>query len=395
MLEMGSIDLKDKRVLIREDLNVPIQDGKVVSDERIQRALPTLREALKANARVMILSHLGRPEEGEFDAAFSLEPVAKALSDALGQEVPLVKDYLKGADVAPGQAVLCENVRFNVGEKTNDTALSKRLAALCDVFVMDAFATAHRVQASTVGVAEYAPIACAGPLLLGELKALSDALKNPKRPLLAIVGGSKVSTKIQLLDALLDKVDTLIVGGGIANTFLAAEGYSIGNSLYEADWVGPAKELLMNAKEKNVHVPLPVDVAVAETFASDADARMKSLDDVADDEMILDVGPNTAAGYAPLMKEAGTIVWNGPVGVFEFDNFGAGTETLGKAIAKSEAFSIAGGGDTIAALDKFNLSDSISYVCTGGGAFLEYLEGKTLPAVLALEKRGKTYAKSQ
>ena len=394
MLTIDNIDLNNKRVLIREDLNVPIKDGKITSVERIQRALPTIKKALNANARVMLLSHLGRPKEGEFDPQFSLAPVADALSQALNQTVTLVSDYLDGVDVAPGQVVLCENVRFNSGEKNNDPALSKQLAALCDVFVMDAFATAHRAQASTAGVTEYAPIACAGPLLQQELSALSDALDRPKQPLVAIVGGSKVSTKIQVLDALIDKVDVLIVGGGIANTFLAAEGHPVGQSLYESDWLDSAKTLLARAKSNNVSIPLPVDVTVAKSFSESAQATVKALSDVAQDDMILDVGPQTAAQYPVLMQEAGTIVWNGPVGVFEFKNFSQGTRALGEAIAASHAFSIAGGGDTIAAIEAFKLSDQVSYICTGGGAFLEYLESKPLPAVVALEKREKQYAKT-
>jgi len=394
VLTIDDIDLNNKRVLIREDLNVPIKDGKITSLERIQRALPTIKKALSANARVILLSHLGRPKEGEFNPEFSLAPVADALSEALNQTVTLVTDYLNGADVAPGEVVLCENVRFNAGEKNNDPALSKRLAALCDVFVMDAFATAHRAQASTAGVTEYAPIACSGPLLQQELNALSDAMDMPKQPLVAIVGGSKVSTKIQVLDALIDKVDVLIVGGGIANTFLAAEGHPVGQSLYESDWLSSAKTLLARAKSNNVSIPLPVDVTVAKSFSESAESAVKALSDVAKDDMILDVGPQTAAQYPALMQQAGTIVWNGPVGVFEFKNFSQGTRALGQAIAASDAFSIAGGGDTIAAIETFKLSDQISYICTGGGAFLEYLESKPLPAVVALEERAKQYAKT-
>lgn len=386
VLPMSAVSLSNKRVMIREDLNVPIQEGRVTSDERIRRALPTIQAALKQNAAVMLLSHLGRPKEGEYDSVFSLAPVAKRLTELLQQEVLLIKDWLDGVDVAPGQVVLCENVRFNRGEKANDVALSQRMAELCDVFVMDAFATAHRAQASTVGVATYANEACAGPLLIEELTALSTALQNPKRPLLAVVGGSKVSTKIQLLDSLVNKVDVLIVGGGIANTFLAAKGHKIGCSLYEADWVESAKKLLDRAEKNNVAIPLPVDVLVATEFSKDADAVVRSLDDVADNEMILDVGPETAKTYSELMKAVGTIVWNGPVGVFEFPAFSAGTRALGEAIAASDGYSIAGGGDTIAALDQFHLVDKVNYVCTGGGAFLEYLEGKTLPAVAALEQ---------
>lgn len=389
---MSTLDLSNKRVMIREDLNVPIKNGQVTSDERIRRALPAIQSLVKQNAAVMVLSHLGRPTEGEFNAEFSLAPVAARLSELLGQEVKLVKDWLEGVDVAPGEVVLCENVRFNVGEKKNDEALAKKMASLCDVFVMDAFATAHRAQASTAGIATFAKEACAGPLLIEELDALSQALANPKRPLVAIVGGSKVSTKIQVLESLVDKVDVLIVGGGIANTFLAAEGHQIGASLYEADWVESAKTLLANAKVKNVSIPLPVDVAVATEFSAEAEAVVRDLDSVAEGEMILDVGPKTAAQYPELMKAAGTVVWNGPVGVFEFSAFANGTRALGEAIADSNAFSIAGGGDTIAALDQFQIEDKISYVCTGGGAFLEYLEGKTLSAVAVLEERAKEHA---
>lgn len=392
VLPMSALDLANKRVMIREDLNVPIQDERITSDERIRRALPAIQTLIKQNAAVMVLSHFGRPKEGEFDVAFSLAPVAEALSKALGQEVRLVKDWLNGVDVSPGQVVLCENVRFNVGEKSNDVMLSKKMASLCGVFVMDSFATAHRAQASTVGIAKYAKEVCAGPLLLSELDALSKALADPERPLVAIVGGSKVSTKIQALESLVDKVNTLIVGGGIANTFLAAEGHNIGASLYEADWVESAKQLLAAAKEKGVSIPLPVDVAVATEFSVEARATIRDLDSVADNEIILDVGPKTATTYLAIMEAASTVVWSGPVGVFEFPSFEKGSRALGEAIAKSEAFSIVGGGDTIAALDQFNIEDKIGYVCTGGGAFLEYLEGKSLPAVVALEQRAKTHA---
>ncbi len=386
-IKMSDLDLANKRVLIREDLNVPMENGRVTSDERIVRALPTIQMALKENARVMILSHLGRPEEGKYDSAFSLAPVAKILSEKLGQEVPLVKEWLDGVEVLPGQAVLCENVRFNVGENENDPALSKRMAKLCDVFVMDAFATAHRAQASTVGVGEFAPIACAGPLLTSELEALSRSLQNPKHPLVAIVGGSKVSTKFQVLEALLNKVDQLIVGGGIANTFLKAQGYEIGKSLYEPEWVAKAGELLTKAKKKNVAIPLPEDVVVAKELKADAKATVKSIDDIAADDCIFDVGPKTAGHYPHWMHNAGTIVWNGPVGVFEMPAFSQGTRALGNAIAASAAYSIAGGGDTLAALDEFGIEQQISYISTGGGAFLEFLEGQTLPAVAMLEKR--------
>lgn len=390
LLKMSDLELADKRVLIREDLNVPLDKGVITHDERITRALPTLKAALAANARVIVLSHLGRPKAGNFDAKFSLEPVASALSEKLGQDVLLVKEWLDGIDVAPGQLVLCENVRFNAGEKENDIALSQRMAALCDIFVMDAFATAHRTQASTVGIATYAPIACAGPLLCSELDALSHALDNPKRPLTAIVGGSKVSTKIHLLDALLEKVDQLIVGGGIANTFLKAKGYPIGQSLYEPDWVSRASALLERAKEKGVAIPLPEDVVVAKALSAESPATTKSLEAVDETDCIVDVGPKTVKNYPDWMANAGTIVWNGPVGVFEIEAFSQGTRALGAAIAASQAYSLAGGGDTLAALDKFGIMGQISYISTGGGAFLAFLEGTPLPAITALEKRVNT-----
>ena len=388
---MQDLNLTDQRLLIREDLNVPMENGEITNDERITRALPTIEMALKANARVMILSHSGRPVEGEYDAQYSLAPVSRALSEKLQRDIPLVTDWLDGVDVTPGQAVLCENVRFNVGEKENDSALAKRMAGICDIFVMDAFATAHRAQASTVGVAEYAPIACAGPLLSSELNTLTHALQDPKRPLVAIVGGSKLATKIEVLDSLVDKVDQLIVGGGIANTFLKARGCAIGKSLFEANWVSSAKELLIKAEKKGVSIPLPQDVVVAKQLSPDATAEIKSVDEVADDDCIFDVGPQTAASYPSLMAEAGTIVWNGPIGVFEIEAFSKGTEALGKAIAASQAYSIAGGGDTLAALDKFGVSSQMSYISTGGGAFLEFLEGRALPAITLLEKRAKKY----
>ena len=386
---MDQVDLNNKRVLIREDLNVPMHDGSITDDTRIQSALPTIRQAVAANARVMLLSHLGRPKEGEYDEAFSLAAVAKALSKELGQEVLLVKDWLGGVEVEPGRVVLCENVRFNAGEKANDAVLAKKMAALCDVFIIDAFATAHRAHASTVGVIEASNTACAGPLLSSELSALGKALKEPKHPLVAIVGGSKVSTKIQALTNLLDKVDTLIVGGGIANTFLKAKGFSVGQSLYESDWVESAATLLKVAEEKGVAIPLPTDVRVAKSFSEDAEASVVSVDAVGSDQMILDVGPATAATYAPMMQKAETIVWNGPVGVFEFAAFSEGTKALGEAIADSHAYSIAGGGDTLAALAKFKLTAKISYRSTGGGAFLELLEGKELPVIRALEEKAK------
>ncbi len=384
ILRMTDLDLKGKRVLIREDLNVPVKDGKVTSDARIRASLPTIRHALDAGARVMLLSHLGRPEEGVFDEAASLKPVAEHLGTLLERNVPLVRDWLEGVDVAPGELVLCENVRFNKGEKKDDEALSKKMAALCDIFVMDAFGTAHRAQASTHGVARFAPVACAGPLLAAELDALGQALKNPEKPLVAIVGGAKVSTKLEVLESLADKVDQLIVGGGIANTFLAAAGKPVGKSLCEHDLIPSAQKIA-----EKVHIPLPVDVVVAKEFSAEAEATVKSVDDVAEDDMILDVGPKTAHVFAALMKEARTIVWNGPVGVFEFEQFGGGTQEMAEAIAESDAFSIAGGGDTLAAVDKYGIADKVSYISTGGGAFLEFLEGKTLPAVAVLEERAK------
>ncbi|QIB49872.1 phosphoglycerate kinase [Pseudomonas sp. OIL-1] len=385
VLTMSELDLKDQRVLIREDLNVPVKDGRIKSDARIQAALPTIRLALEKGAAVMVCSHLGRPEEGVFSEENSLAPVAEYLSKALGREVPLVRDYLAGVQVEPGNVVLLENVRFNKGEKKNDDELAQAYAALCDVFVMDAFGTAHRAQGSTHGVAKFAPVICAGPLLSAELDALAKALLEPKRPMVAIVAGSKVSTKLDVLTALSDKCDQLIVGGGIANTFLAAAGYPVGKSLYEADLIDTAKAIAAK-----VSVPLPVDVVVAKAFAEDAEATIKAVEDVAEDDMILDIGPKTAAQFAELLKSSGTILWNGPVGVFEFDQFGEGTRVLAKAIAESPAFSIAGGGDTLAAIDKYDVAKQISYISTGGGAFLEFVEGKSLPAVEILEQRKAT-----
>src|SRR5690554_173055 len=384
ILRMIDLDLKSKRVLIREDLNVPVKDGRVTSDIRIQASLPTIKHALKAGAKVMLMSHLGRPEEGAYSDEASLRPVAEHLSKLLGQDVRLIRDYLDGVEVANGEVVLFENVRFNVGEKKDCEVLAQQYAALCDVFVMDAFGTAHRAQASTHGVAKFAATACAGPLLASELDALGRALEQPEKPLIAIVAGSKVSSKLELLESLADKVDQLIVGGGIANTFLAAAGKPVGKSLYEPDLLESAKRIA-----KKVQIPLPVDVVVAKEFSASAAATVKSIDDVADDDMILDVGPQTAHVFAALMKEARTIVWNGPLGVFEFDQFGNGTRELAEAIADSDAFSIAGGGDTLAAMDKYGISDKVSYISTGGGAFLEFLEGKVLPAVAILESRGQ------
>jgi phosphoglycerate kinase len=389
VIKMTDLDLAGKRVLIREDLNVPVKDGKVASDARIRASLPTIEHAMKAGAKVMLMSHLGRPEEGVFSEENSLKPVAEHLSGLLGREVRLVRDYLDGVDVAEGEVVMLENVRFNKGEKKNDEALSRRYAALCDVYVMDAFGTAHRAQASTHGAGQYAPTACAGPLLATELEALGKALDNPRRPLVAIVGGSKVSTKLTVLESLSKVVDQMIVGGGIANTFIAAQGHPVGKSLYEADLVDEARRLMAAAKQKGGDIPVPTDVVVGTEFSESTPATTKKVAEVADDDMIFDVGPDTAASYAALLKQAGTIVWNGPVGVFEFDQFAAGTKALGEAIAESDAFSIAGGGDTLAAIDKYGLATRISYISTGGGAFLEFLEGKKLPAVAMLEARAK------
>lgn len=379
--KMTDLPLEGQRVLIREDLNVPIKHGRVSSDARLRAALPTIQAAMAAGAKVMLMSHLGRPTEGEPEEEFSLAPVAAHLSELLGQPVPLIKAYLgETLDLANGDVVLLENVRFNSGEKKDAEPLAKQYAALCDVFVMDAFGTAHRAQASTHGVARFAPSACAGPLLAQELDALEKALAHPARPMAAIVGGSKVSTKLDVLTALAEKCDQLIVGGGIANTFIAAAGYNVGKSLHEADLIGQAKALM-----EKVSIPLPTDVVVATEFSESAEAVVKPVDQVADDEMILDIGPETAAHLAGMLKNAGTILWNGPVGVFEIDQFGKGTQVIAQAIADSAGFSIAGGGDTLAAIDKYAIADHVSYISTGGGAFLEYVEGKQLPAVAALE----------
>jgi phosphoglycerate kinase len=385
VLKMSDLDLQGKRVLIREDLNVPIKDGKVSSDARIVASLPTIKLALEKGAAVMICSHLGRPTEGEYSAENSLKPVAQYLSEALGRDVPLVTDYLDGIEIAPGDVVLFENVRFNTGEKKNDDALAQRYAALCDVFVMDAFGTAHRAEGSTHGVAKFAKLAAAGPLLAAELDALGKALGAPAKPMAAIVAGSKVSTKLDVLNSLSEICDQLIVGGGIANTFLAAAGHNVGKSLYEPDLLDTARAIAAK-----VSVPLPVDVVVAKEFAESAVATVKDIGDVADDDMILDIGPKTAENFAELLKSSKTILWNGPVGVFEFDQFGNGTRVLAKAIAESSAFSIAGGGDTLAAIDKYGIGQDISYISTGGGAFLEFVEGKVLPAVEMLEQRAKS-----
>jgi phosphoglycerate kinase len=389
VLRMNDLDLAGKRVLIRQDLNVPIHDGQVTSDARIRASLPTIKLALERGARVMVMSHLGRPKEGEFDPALSLEPVAARLSELLGRKVPLVRDWLDGVEVAPGEAVLLENVRFNAGEKKDVEELARRMAALCDVYVMDAFGTAHRAEASTHGVARFAPVACAGPLLVNELVALETALDKPARPLVAIVAGSKVSTKLTVLETLLDKVDQLIVGGGIANTFLAAAGFPVGKSLYEADMVDVAKRLLEQSRARGVDIPIPTDVVVAKEFSARAEADVKAAADVAADDMILDIGPDTAERLSGIVEQAGTVVWNGPVGVFEFDQFGEGTKTLAQAIARSAAFSLAGGGDTLAAIEKYGVEEGMSYISTGGGAFLEFVEGKTLPAVAMLEARAR------
>lgn len=386
---MTDLDLAGKKVLIREDLNVPVKDGKVGDDTRIRASLPTIKAAKDAGAKVLLMSHLGRPTEGEYAEEFSLAPVAEHLSGLLGETVRLEKDWLNGVELADGEVVLCENVRFNAGEKKDNEELSKKMAALCDVYVMDAFGTAHRAQASTHGVAQFAPVACAGPLLSAELDALAKALDNPAPPMVAVVGGSKVSTKLTVLEALSDKVDQLIVGGGIANTFIAAAGFNVGKSLYEADLLDTAKQLMEQAKAAGGEIPVPVDVVVGKEFSESAEATVKAVEDVSDDDMIFDIGPKTAAQYAEILKKAGTVVWNGPVGVFEFDQFGEGTKALSLAIAESPAFSIAGGGDTLAAVSKYGISEQVSYISTGGGAFLEFLEGKQLPAVAALEARAK------
>lgn len=389
-LRMTDLDLKGKRVLIREDLNVPVADGVVTSDARIRASLPTILAAKNAGAAVMLMSHLGRPDEGVYAAEFSLAPVAQRLSELLGSPVRLVKEWLNGVDVKVGEVVLLENVRFNKGEKKDKEELAKQMAALCDVYVMDAFGTAHRAEASTHGVARFAKVACAGILLTNELDALDKALANPKRPLTAIVAGSKVSTKLTVLETLMSKVDQLIVGGGIANTFLAAAGLPVGKSLYEADMLDIAKGLLAKSKQTGVGIPLPVDVVVAKEFAATAKPTVKAVKDVAADDLILDVGPQTAKLFDELLQKSGSIVWNGPVGVFEFDAFGEGTKALAHSVANSHAFSIAGGGDTLAAIEKYGVEKDISYISTGGGAFLEFLEGKTLPAVAALEARASS-----
>ncbi|AXQ96873.1 phosphoglycerate kinase [Pseudoalteromonas piscicida] len=389
VIKMADLDLNGKRVLIREDLNVPIKDGKVASDARIRAALPSIKLALEKGAKVMVMSHLGRPTEGEYDAQYSMQPVVDYLNDTLSQDVRLVTDYLDGVDVQDNEVIVFENVRFNVGEKKDDEVLAKKLAALCDVYVMDAFGTAHRAQASTHGVGLYAEVACAGPLLAAELDALGKALDNPARPLVAIVGGSKVSTKLTVLDSLSKVVDQLVTGGGIANTFIAAAGNPVGKSLYEADLIPEANKLVAAARANDGDIPVPTDVVVGNEFSESAVATIKDVSEVSDEDMIFDIGPDTATQLAEIIANAGTVVWNGPVGVFEFDQFGNGTEAIANAIAKSSAFSIAGGGDTLAAIDKYGVEQDISYISTGGGAFLEFLEGKTLPAVAMLEQRAR------
>ncbi|MEI7840170.1 MAG: phosphoglycerate kinase [Methylococcaceae bacterium] len=386
ILRMVDLELAGKRVLIREDLNVPVKNGKVTSDARIQASLPTIEFALNAGAAVMLMSHIGRPTEGEYNPEYSLQPVAEHLATLLNKPVRLEKDWLEGIEIHAGEIVLCENVRFNVGEGKNNDELGKKMAALCDIFVMDAFGTAHRAQASTHAIAKFAPIACAGPLLASELEALGRALETPEKPVIAIVGGSKVSTKLTVLKSLSEKVDQLIVGGGIANTFIAAAGFSVGKSLYEADLIDEAKQLIADAKAAGTEIPIPTDVVCAKEFSETAEATIKYIADIEADDLILDIGPETAAHYAHLLKSAKTIVWNGPVGVFEIEQFAHGTQTLAYAIAGSDAFSIAGGGDTLAAIDKYGINDQISYMSTGGGAFLEFLEGKELPAVAILQK---------
>ncbi len=389
LLRMSDLNLSGKRVMIREDLNVPVQNGQVTSDMRIRAALPTLRAAMQQDARVIVLSHLGRPVEGKYDAKLSLAPVAAKLSELLGVSVPLRKDWLGGVDCAPGCVVLCENVRFNEGEKQDSEALARRMAALCDVFVMDAFATAHRAEASTHGLAKFAPLACAGPLLVAELDALARALANPARPLVAVVGGAKVSTKLAILDTLLGKVDKLILGGGIANTFLAAAGYKVGRSLCETEMIAAARRLLDHTHARGADIALPMDVIVACERAVGAVAKGRWVAEVAADEMILNIGPATIQRYARILSSAKTILWNGPVGVFEFDQFGEGTKAIATTIAGSEAFSLAGGGDTLAAVEKYGVTSRISYISTGGGAFLEFVEARTLPAVAILEERAR------
>ncbi|NIM71476.1 MAG: phosphoglycerate kinase [Xanthomonadales bacterium] len=391
-LRMQDLQLSGMRVLIREDFNVPVEAGEVTSDQRIVAALPGISLALEQEAAVLLMSHLGRPAEGEADPRYSLAPVAACLARHLGREVRLETNWLDGVTVEPGEVVLCENVRFNRGEKGNDEALARQIARLCDIFVMDAFGSAHRAHASTEGVARHAPVACAGPLLAGELEALDRALRDPTRPLLAIVGGAKVSTKLSVLEALLERTDQLIVGGGIANTFIAATGHEVGKSLYEPDLIAEAQQLIRLAHRMGGDIPIPKDLLVAKKLDPDAEAHVRYLDEVQPDEIILDIGPLTAADYAEMVWGAGTVLWNGPVGVFEYRYFGGGTRAVAEAIAKSRAYSIAGGGDTLAAIDRFGVAGGVNYISTGGGAFLEYVEGKTLPAVAVLERRAVEYA---
>jgi phosphoglycerate kinase len=386
---LTELDLAGKRVLIREDLNVPVKNGEVTSDTRIRASLATIRHCLDAGAKVIVMSHLVRPTEGEYAEEFSMKPVADRLSKLLGHPVNLVKDWLDGVEAAAGEMVLCENVRFNKGEKKDNEDLAKKMAALCDIYVMDAFGTSHRAEASTHGVGQQAPMACAGLLLAAELDALGKALKSPERPLLAIVGGSKVSGKLEVLESLSNLCDQLIVGGGIANTFIAAAGYPVGKSLYEADLIPEAKRLMEKAKARGGEIPVPTDVVTAKEFSESATATIKPVSEVAEDDLILDIGPDTAARYAEIIKAAGTIVWNGPVGVFEIEQFSHGTQTVAKAVAESQGFSIAGGGDTLAAIEKYGIEEKVSYTSTGGGAFLEFLEGKKLPAVAMLESRAQ------
>jgi phosphoglycerate kinase len=391
LIKITDLNLAGKRVLLREDYNVPIKNGEVEDDTRIRASLPTLNQLMETGAKVIIISHLGRPTEGKYDDAYSMAPVARCLSSLLGKDVKLVKDWLKGIELGESEIVLCENARFETGEKSNDEELSRRMADLCDIYVNDAFATAHRAQASTSGVVKYVPIACAGPLLITELKALSKILRDPAKPIVAIVGGAKVSTKLTILESLSGKVDQLIVGGGIANTFLKAAGYNIGNSLCETELVDTAKELLTQSENRGCAIPLPVDVVCAKEYSETAGGEIKLIDAIEDDDLIMDVGPQTAVMFAGYLKQASTIVWNGPLGVFEYDQFSSGTQVLAEAIAESDAFSVAGGGDTLAAIAKFDIADRISYISTGGGAFLEFLEGKKLPAVVMLEESARAW----
>lgn len=394
ILKMSDLKLTNKYVLIREDLNVPLKNGEITSDIRIRSAIPSIKLALKAGAKVMIMSHLGRPEEGVFDAQYSLAPIARRLSELLEMEVPLIQHWTGGVSMNKHNIVLLENVRFNKGESSNNPELAKKMASLCDVFVMDAFATAHRNEASTCGIVSFAPIACAGPLLVEELEALNAIMKNPKKPIVAIVGGSKVSTKLKLLDTLSQKVDTLIIGGGIANTFIAAEGYAVGKSLYEPDLIDEAERLKINAKNRDADIPIPTDVIVAEKLAEDSESSIRLVSQIDDNERILDIGPDSIKTLVSIIKKAKTILWNGPVGAFEVEQFSQGTEAIAHAIAESKGYSIAGGGDTLAAIEKYGISDKIDYISTGGGAFLSFLEGKTLPAIAALEEFASKYEKT-